>query len=413
MRIGKYDIAAYGMFIAYAVSSVIIPMALCHISVSLGFPLAEGGLAAGGALQIGRAVPMVVSMVLCGFLAARHGMRKTQRGAICLLCLGMIFAALASHYAMLFLALAIAGFGEGIIEGLGTPFVQQLHDDEPSRYINLAHSFWSIGVLLATLAGGYFLGRGISWRILVGGAALVGLAAFLLMGRSRRTPYPEREEAYSANTVLRQSSDILKTGRFWLFFAAMIFAGGGEFGLTFWTASYVQIVYSGTPWFAGVCTACFALGMFLGRSGFGLLVRQRNLYHGIMLAALGGIIVSLLLPCLGTSWLHEIAEKWHVLAFINGKTVVCILLFLAGIATAPFWPSIQSYTVLRLPWLNSTMIFIILSCAGVPGCALLTWLMGIIGNHLGLRTALIAVPLCYLLMALLLVFDRRLVEHRG
>ena len=163
-------------------------MALCYISQTLGFPLEEGGLAAGGALQVGRAVPMVVSMVFCGFLAARHGMRKTQRFAVALLAVGILLAAAAPHYAVLFFALAVAGLGEGAIEGLATPFIQQLHEDEPSRYINLGHSFWSIGVLLATLAGGYLLGAGVNWRHVVGGVALLSIPALLLMGKASAVP---------------------------------------------------------------------------------------------------------------------------------------------------------------------------------------------------------------------------------
>ena len=41
------------------------------------------------------------------------------------------------------------------------------------------------------------------------------------------------------------------------------------------------------------------------------------------------------------------------------------LLFLAGLATAPFWPSVQSYATDRLPAADTTMLLILLSCAGI------------------------------------------------
>jgi fucose permease len=86
------------------------------------------------------------------------------------------------------------------------------------------------------------------------------------------------------------------------------------------------------------------------------------------------------------------------------------LLFLSGIATAPFWPSIQSYCADCLPKNDTTMLFILLSCAGIPGCGFFAWLMGYIGNHGGLRNAFYLVPACYLLLAAIIEYDR--VRHK-
>ena len=82
------------------------------------------------------------------------------------------------------------------------------------------------------------------------------------------------------------------------------------------------------------------------------------------------------------------------------------LLFVAGVATAPFWPSIQSYATDRMPKNDTTMLFVLLSCAGVPGCGLFTWLMGVIGDRTGsLTNAFYLVPLCFFSLAALIAFD--------
>ena len=53
------------------------------------------------------------------------------------------------------------------------------------------------------------------------------------------------------------------------------------------------------------------------------------------------------------------------------------------------------------------MLFILLACAGVPGCGVATWLMGYLGNQDGgLGRAFYLVPACYLLLALLIGSDR-------
>jgi fucose permease len=84
------------------------------------------------------------------------------------------------------------------------------------------------------------------------------------------------------------------------------------------------------------------------------------------------------------------------------------LLFLAGVASAPFWPSVQSYCADCLPETDTTMLFILLSCAGIPGCGFFTWLMGYIGNQGGgLGRAFYLVPACYLALAALIGYDWR------
>ena len=82
-----------------------------------------------------------------------------------------------------------------------------------------------------------------------------------------------------------------------------------------------------------------------------------------------------------------------------------ILLFFVGLASATFWPSVQSYSVDRLSELDSTTLYILLSCAGVPGCGVLSVVMGKVGDLWGLRTAFLVVPVCYILLAGLIAYD--------
>ena len=175
MIFGRYDYAAFVSFFAYASGSVIVPVALVSLARELGFSLETGGMGAGGALHFGRTVPIVVAMLLCGFAAGRWGKRRTFGWAVVLMGIGMGLCAIAPTYGILLLALMIAGMGEGVVEGLATPFVQDLHTDAPGRYINFAHAFWSIGVLVTVLTSGVLLSLGVSWRLIVGCIAALTL----------------------------------------------------------------------------------------------------------------------------------------------------------------------------------------------------------------------------------------------
>lgn len=390
MIFGRYDFAAFVSFFSYAAGSVVLPVALVPLARDLGFTLEEGGMTAGGALHLGRTIPMVATMLLCGFAAGRWGKRRTMGASVALMGLGVLLCAWSPVYGVLFLALMIAGMGEGIIEGLATPFVQALHPEEPGRYINFTHAFWSIGVMVTVLLTGGLLSLGVHWRALVTAAAVLAFiaAAMMLLPNRGGTPYPEHDEPIRAKAVWGQAKDILRLKRFWLFFAAMFVAGGGEFCLTFWCASFIQLSFLDAAWAGGVGTACFAGGMFLGRTGWGYLIRQHQLKHLIVWSALAGAAITLAFPFLTSLW------------------TLFGLLFVSGIATAPFWPSVQSYCADRLPDVDTTMLFILLSCAGIPGCGVCTWLMGYLGNQTGdLRTAFYLVPACFLILAALIGYD--------
>lgn len=391
LKFGRYDYASFSAFAAYAASSLIIPMVLYLLANDMKFPLQDGGLGLGGLLQIGRSIAMVITMLCCGFIAAKIGKAMTLGLGLLCMALGILFSGFATGYIFLLIMLTVAGFGEGAVEGIATPFIQDQHeDDEPGRYINFSHGFWSVGTLIVVLIAGWLLTLGVHWRKLVigvGTLALLTSLMFLLPDRKGKLKPGKQGESF--HDVWCHTVKIFRDKRFWLFFAAIFFAGGGEFCLTFWIASYIKLILPGASMFtAGLGTACFAAGMILGRLGPGYLVRQHQIPDMLLLVGCAATIFCLPFP------------------FLNSPIWCFLLLFLMGIATGPFWPSIQSYCAEKLPYLNATMIFVLLSCSGVPGCGFFTWLMGFTGDIAGMRWSFFITPLCFLLTTLVLVVER-------
>ncbi len=389
MKFGRYDYGAFLTFSCYAACSLVVPISLVQVANSLHFPLDEGGMGAGGALHMGRSIALVAAMILCGFASGRWGNCRTIGWALIFMVAGMLIGAFSPVYAVLFMALLVAGFGEGFVEGLATPLIQDLHKDEPGRYINFSHGFWSVGVVATVLIAGYLLLIGISWRWLMVGIGVMTLVPVLiLLLPSRKYDFhPDRKVRQDWREVSRNAGVILKMPYFWLFFAAMFLAGGGEFCLTFWLAAYIQQVYGLTPMIGGIATACFAGGMILGRTGWGVMIRQHQLGALIIISAFAGAVVTAVFPLLNVMW------------------VLYVMLFISGVATGPFWPSVQSYCAERIPQVDTTMLFILLSCAGIPGCGVFTWVMGIIGDHYGLRVSVYLVPACFLVLGILILCD--------
>ncbi|MBQ7666840.1 MAG: MFS transporter, partial [Kiritimatiellae bacterium] len=163
LRFGRFDYAAFLTFAAYAGVSLAIPVVLVDMADELGFPLLKGGMASGGAFQAVRSLAMCASMAFSGFAAARWGNRRPLGAAVGLMALGLLLCAFAPSYELVMPALLAAGLGEGVVEGLGTPFVQDMHGEEPSRYVNFTHGFWSLGTFMFALAAGAALTMRASW----------------------------------------------------------------------------------------------------------------------------------------------------------------------------------------------------------------------------------------------------------
>jgi MFS family permease len=298
-----------------------------------------------------RSALVVTSLLGSGFAAARWG--KCQSiGVSCLVIgLGMLLYSLAPGYGVILLGAALLGTGGGVVEGLLNPLIQDLHPKDSGRYLNLVNGFWSVGVLVTMLGAGELLTLGISWRmiaaVLGGVCAVSGLWFIVLRGTAPTAP------RYRALDVLSHKKEMMSLPRFWLFMAMMFLAGAAEGAFTFWTASFIQLQFETLPRAGGVGAALFAGGMVAGRFGAGLWVRQHQLSRLILVAAAAGAVLGVVVPFLPTLyWLFP-------------------GLFLVGISIAVYWPSIQSYAADRLP-VESTSLFILLSCAGIPGFAFAT-----------------------------------------
>ena len=387
-KLGRYDYATYMTYISYSSCSVIIPVVLIEIARTLNFPLESGGQGAGGALQIGRSLFMVLAMIFCGFAAGKWGKRFTIGTSVILMGLGIGIASVAPSYGIIFLALAVAGFGEGIIEGLCTPVLQDLHeDDEPSRYINFGHGFWSIGIVMMTLLVGWLLNQKVDWRYIVGGVALFAtLPALMFLLPDKRVVF--KKEKVDVATVWHHTLDTLKSGRFWLFFILMFLGGGAEFGLTFWASSFVRMTFNSTPMQGAMATLIFSIGMIIGRLGAAAVIPQKYLFHMLLSTAATGIAAGILLPFAPSIW------------------AAYGLFLVLGLSCSALWPSSQSYCTDRMPFLDSTVVYIILSCAGTPGCGIMTWLLGKVGDNVSLKWSILLVPLCLFLFVAVLLFER-------
>lgn len=382
LRLLPLDYACMLAFLAYAAGTTVTPICLVHLSREFSL-----SLTAGGGIEVVRALLLLTLLLGSAFGAARWGKARSVGGSALLMGIGLALYTVSPSYGLVLLAGAMIGGGGGMIEGLINPLIQDLHPRESGRYLNLHNAFWSLGVLITVLAGGELLTRGLSWRTITGAVGVTSIAAgILFLILDRRSPHVAR---HSATDVWRHKTAILKAPRFWLFAPLMFIAGGAEGAFTFWSASYIQLHAAGSARMGGIGTACFAGGMMLGRLAGGWFAGQAQLRRLILVSALTGVLISLVVPR------------------ITSLAALFPVLFVAGLSIACFWPSLQSYAADRME-VESTSLFILMSCAGIPGFALVAWVIGFLGDRTGLGPAFYLVPLLLMAFIVLMLIERGL-----
>lgn len=375
------DYAAMVGFLAYSSSVTAVPICLVAITRELDLSLSQGG-----GLEAGRGILVLVTLLFSGFIAARFGKARSIGVGSLVLGAGMLVYGVAPSYGSLFIAVSMLGFGGGVVEALINPLVQELHPNDSGRYLNLINAFWSIGVLATMLGTGQALNESVPWRsvmVALGGLSFLSGVLFLLL-RGKSVARSSDRMA----TVLADKRQILADPRFWIFTVLMFLGGAAEGAFTYWGASLMQLEYHVSPRSAGVGVALFAGGMIVARLLFGWLVPQRLLWHLLFFSTVGGLLVGIGFP-LGQS---------IALANVN--------LFLAGVAVACFWPTLQAYAVDRMKC-DPTSGFILLSCGGIAGFASVSLTMGWLGDWMGLKESFWIVPVYLFLMALVLLVERR------
>ena len=401
MRIGKQilstrDVITYWSFTAYACCTVVLPLVLVELFKSLNFPLDCGNKGAAGFLQMALSIFMVFSMLACGFCAGKWGKAKSLALANILLGVGIMALAFCTNYWLVVIVLVLAGLGEGFLEGLLTPYVQDCHPVESTGYLNIAQAFSPGGMLLMVGITALLPVFGISWRIAIfiaGGLAIVPGILFFFPFMQAKRDLPEEKLSFS--TVARQSTDILKRFKFWIFFLAMFCEGIGEFCITFWIAGYLQLEYGISETVASLALGIWTFFMFLSRLAVGYWMKQAQLRKMLIWFSVLTVLLTPLFP---------LATRLSNVTLVI--SIIFVLLAVIGSLIAPFWVSIQSYCTMCMPKQDDTMIFILLSCAGIPGMGAAAWMMGVLGDSIGLTKAFLLVPVSYLIMLLALLPQR-------
>lgn len=374
----KVDTATSLAFMTYGASVVITPLSLLNMTRELNFSLSEGG-----GIEAGRTLLLIFTLFASSKAASFAGKARAVGMGLIVISLSLFGAGVSKTYWGVFSMIIVVGIGSGIVEALLNPLINDSHPGNPGKYLNIINAFFSLGVFITVLLSGLLLTLGVSWRTLFIALGSLSIIPALFFLSIKKDP---NESGLSIE--LGSWFRCLKYFDFWLLAVAIFFGAACEAAFTFWSASYIQIHFNALPSAAGFGTALFAGAMFTGRILVGKLTRGHHHDRTLMLFfTLSGIGTALLAYYAQNLWIFSIA------------------LFCAGLSVSPFWPTIQAISPDHVQE-DPTLLFILLSVAGISGFGAASWIMGIIGDRYSLHSSLLLIPFFFLLLALSLVLLR-------
>lgn len=373
--------ACYAAMMCLAMALNFLPVFLTTFSHTFG---AASGLTTE---QLGRIpavmfLSFIVAILITGPLADRVRISLIIRFALGTTLVGLGWVAMAPSYTLLLCAVAVMGFGAGMLDMILSPIVAALQPERRSAAMNWLHAYFCIGAVAAVLIASVALQWDISWRTVALILMVAPLATLLLfLGLTLPPLIEDGGQRESMPTLIKQP--------YFIACLLAIFLGGAtEVGLSQWLPAFAEQSLGYSKEVGGYTLAAFSVGMALGRIGAALLQERVP-------------AISLMLGCCAVT-----VVLFFVISFSSSPALALAAAVAAGFSGSCLWPTMLAITSEAYPQGGATM-FSVLTASGNAGCSLVPWIVGIIAAYSDLHIGLLAVTFCPAAMMVLLVWMSR------
>ena len=324
------------------------------------------------------AVVMALASLAAGAWYDRHGGR-TVLSVTMLLSAASALAICFTYTVVPFIVLLIVFH---IANGLGVvvnPLVAKLYDAERARGINLLHAFQGVGRLLAPMLVAASIGLGAQWRTaFVVSAILFGIWFVLVWFGLKETPQQVRNPQEHGSS--RDGVGALRDRVVVLGIAGFFFLAGCELNLMTWLPNFLE---SETHF--GKTDALTALtAMMIGYTAIRLVLGVRRLRLAGSHIAASAIVLA--------------AAFWLVTT-VGDRYLLYSAAFLMGLCFGPYWPSLAAAVYDYAPSGHGTLTGLF-NVGGTAGAFVFVSAVGVLGDVVGLRYALLIAPVCGILFAI-------------
>jgi len=138
--------------------------------------------------------PFGISIVIFSLIIDRIGYKKSMVFAFLCHTLSVILTVLADGYWMLYIGTFLFALGNGAAEAVVNPVVATMYPKEKTKWLNILHAGWPVGIAIAGVMGIGMLHFGFNWHIIIGVIMLPTITYGLLIAK-RHFPVNERVKA--------------------------------------------------------------------------------------------------------------------------------------------------------------------------------------------------------------------------
>jgi fucose permease len=378
-----FAIACFGM-LAFGIVLTTLGAVLPSVIQRFGIDTA-----AAGGLFLLMTFGILLGSLVFGPIVDRNGYKGMLLLATALIVLGLEGIAFAPSLAWLRVAVALVGFGGGIVNGGTNALVADISADGRTAGLSLLGVFFGVGAVGVPFVLGSLLG------VFSHSAIIAVIGAFvllpLLLTLVARFPAPKQAQGFPLAAAAGLARDPLL-----LLMGGMLFLESGmEITVGGWTATYFRQELHLGEQRALVYLALYWLGMMLGRLALGSVLRH-------------AAPARVLLACIAVGFAGAL-----LLVVGRDESLAALGVFLLGVGFAATFPVVLGFVGDRWAQLSGTAFSLVMVMA-LTGGMILPWLTGVLGTTYGLRGSFLIVPIALVLLgALLGVVASRLRAPRG
>ena len=333
--------------------------------------------AAAGALFLLMTFGILLGSLVFGPIVDRNGYKGMLLVATALIVVGLEGIAFAPSLGWLRVAVALIGFGGGIINGGTNALVADVSADGRTAGLSLLGVFFGVGAVGVPFVLGSLLGL-FSYSAIISAVGAFVLVPLLV---TALTPFPAPKQAQGF--PLAAAAGLLRDPVLLLMGCMLFLESGLEITVGGWTTTFFKQELGIADQRALVYLSLYWLGMMLGRLALGSALRRvppaRVLFGCIAIGFVGALM----------------------LIFTRDPSLAALGVFLIGLGFAAAFPVVLGFVGDRYAELSGTAFSIVMVMA-LTGGMILPWLTGVLGATYGLRGSFAIVPVALILLSMLL-----------
>lgn len=313
------SVSSYAFFL-FGFTSIILGSALPAIEKNFGIDHQMAGV-----LLSLPTITFMLSAIVVSFLSNRLGAFKLLASSIYFIAAGLVVLSLGRSFWLLLLGSMTLSFGTGSTEtaiGIG---VSNLNYRKPAGVLNLMHSLFALGSIIAPFLVAVFLVDYASWWKPFFVALLATAILLFFTPRLYKIPYTGTTEKASIHR-----KEIFSRKIFWLVMAGVFLYVAYEIGFTSWLSSFAFESKGVELRYASIFPALLWTGIFLGRLLAGFLVEKLG-YELSLLSMVTLALVSF------TGALFATSPLWLAVAVV-----------FSGLGFSGTFPTLQAILIARL-----------------------------------------------------------------